>query len=63
MRVELVEEPSGNTYLWTQEQTTLKGSLTLGLQNLKHPERYTVKLTVDGRIAYANRFAPDDLPF
>lgn len=63
VRAELVEETSGKTYHWRQEGMTINKSVSIGLQNLEHPERYTVQLMLDGRIAYANRFAPDDLPF
>ncbi len=41
---------------------TLGEKLEIGLQNLMHPERYSVKLTLDGRLAYANRCF-EDLPF
>jgi hypothetical protein len=62
VRAEFVEEATGTTYTW-QQRMDLQPTLAIDLGTLKHPSRYRVSLTLDGRVAYANRYAEDDLPF
>jgi len=61
-RVEIVEQDTGVTYSWENGALALERTLEISLTNVAHPNRYAVKLTLDGRVAYANRYF-EDVPF
>lgn len=62
-RAELVETETGDKYNWSDGDYRIQSVLTLQLHALKHPDDYTVHLTLDDQLAYANRYQEDDLPF
>lgn len=62
-RAELVETETGDKYSWSDEDYQIPSVLTLQLRTLKHPDDYTIHLTLDNNLAYANRYQEDDLPF
>lgn len=62
-RSELVETETGNRYVWSDGEYQIQNVLTLRLNTLKNPDDYTVRLTLDDNLAYANRYQAEDLPF
>lgn len=61
-RAELVEQKTNKLHYWERKSLTLAVTLDISLKNVAHPERYEVRLTLDERLAYANRFF-EDVPF
>lgn len=61
-RVEIYEHATKKRYVWEKSMTP-GPSLEMDLKNISHPEAYSVRLTLDGRLAYSNSFERLDLPF
>ncbi len=61
--VELVEYATGKKYIWSREEYSCQEHQELHLTNVLDPYDYTVRLKLDGQLAYANRYQADDLPF
>ena len=51
------------TYSWESQEYKANDLLELGLDNLKTPQDYTVRLVLDDQLAFARRYQEDDLPF
>ena len=62
-RVDIEETATGKKYSWTNEVYQCSQELTLSLASLQDPTDYTVRLFLDGHLAYADRYLDDDLPF
>jgi hypothetical protein len=62
-RVEFVETATGQRYVWEQQEHFIGRHLELDLQPVQHTEDYTVALTLDGDLAYKNRYTDLGLPF
>ena len=62
-RIELEEPATGRRYNWQNNAFDCDNILKLSLASLRNPVDYTVRLTLDGQLAYANRYQSDDLPF
>ena len=63
VRAEFLEEATNKVHFWEDGNYTLDEALEIRLGSLEHYDRYSVRLTLDGRVAYANRYANEDLPF
>lgn len=63
--VEITEHTTNQKYVWEDPQYTLpeEGTLILSLSELKHPDDYTVRLELDGNLAYVSRYQDTDIPF
>ena len=61
--VEIEETATATTYHWRNEAYQCSQELTLLLSSLQDPTDYTVRLFLDGHLAYADRYQDDDLPF
>lgn len=63
-KIELTETRTKKLYVWEKNDFHASGTLSLDLSNLADPESYTVKFTLDGHLAYENRYLDDSaLPF
>ncbi len=63
-KIELTETKSKDIYSWEKNDFHASGTLSLDLSNLANPESYTVKFTLDGQLAYENRYLDEsELPF
>ena len=62
-RVQITELATGNKFSWSNAQYQCNNVLELRLSQLRHPFDYTIHLTLDNNLAYANRYQADDLPF
>jgi ssDNA thymidine ADP-ribosyltransferase, DarT len=56
VRVEVQEIATGTNYLLEKNSYTANDVLEVGLGSLRRPEKYIVRLTLDGLLAYANRY-------
>jgi hypothetical protein len=61
--VEIREDETGDEYCWSQDLFLASSTLELEIRVLKHPEAYTVRLELDGQLAYSNHFEVEDIPF
>ena len=50
-------------YTWQDNEYQAKDALSLNLRTLTDPSDYSVRLTLDGQLAFANRYQEDRLPF
>ena len=62
-RVEITDPGTGKRYSWERQDYRCNNRITLSLQQVLNPLDYTVRLTLDGQLAYANRYQAEDLPF
>ncbi len=63
-KIELTETRTRKVYVWEKNDFHASGTLSLDLPNLANPENYTVKFSLDGHLAYENRYLDDSaLPF
>lgn len=64
-RVEIFEPSASGSkrYTWQDNAYRADDVLTLRLANLTDPSDYTLRLTLDGQLAFANRFQEEPLPF
>lgn len=63
-RLEILETKSKITYSWEDEDFYARESQVFSLSKMKYPENYTVKLLLDGQLAYQNKFiAESEVPF
>ena len=63
-KIELTETRTEKIYVWEKKDFHASGTLSLDLPNLANPESYTVKFSLDGHLAYENRYLDDSaLPF
>lgn len=60
--VEIREDATGKEYYWENVEYIANSSLELSIRDLSHPEAYTVRLELDGKLAYANRY-DEEIPF
>jgi hypothetical protein len=65
LKVEIYEVATDKTYTVEQDDYFAKSGLIIHLRRLPHPENYTVILTLDGQLAYANHYREEevDVPF
>jgi ssDNA thymidine ADP-ribosyltransferase, DarT len=63
LQVKINEVATGKMYLLEKFDYTANSSLNISLKNIKHSESYTVELTLDGQLAYANHYEEVDIPF
>lgn len=63
IRVDIQEHATSEVYRWEDKSYFASSNLGLDLHKLKHPERYTVSLTLDGRLAYRNSYSDYNVPF
>lgn len=61
--VKIREDYTGNEYSWSSDPYFAKSTLGINLQTLRHPEGYTVRLDLDGQLAYTNHYEEGDIPF
>jgi hypothetical protein len=61
--VEIREDATGDVYSWNDASFLANSGLEIGLGPLKNAEAYTVRLELDGRLAYANHHEEADTPF
>jgi hypothetical protein len=61
--VRIWEGVTGQEYSWRSDALMANSTLELSLQPLQHPESYTVRLELDGHLAYANHYVEGDIPF
>ena len=61
--VNIREHETGDAYGWSQESFLANSTLELDVRVLRHPEAYTVRLELDGQLAYSNRFEEQYIPF
>ena len=63
----LVEHGTGAPFRWSKADYDVSDPggevIRLNVRRLNHPRDFTVRLTLDGHLAYANRMQEDDLPF
>ena len=62
-KIEIHETVTGMKYLWHNLQFQCDRAFSLALSNLRNSFDYTASLTLDGHLAYADRYQDDDLPF
>ena len=63
-KIELTETKTKKIYRWQKNDFHASGTLSLDLSNLANPENYVVKFSLDGHLAYENRYLDDSaLPF
>ena len=60
--VRIHEDAGGNEYVWSSDRFLANSTLELSLQTLRSPEAYTVRLELDGQLAYTNHHV-EDIPF
>ena len=61
-RVEIAVPATGKTHVWEKSVSPVP-VLSFNLKNLNYPIEYHIRLTLDGRLAYSNRFEQYDVPF
>ena len=62
--MELNETKTETTHRWVEDNFFAKDSLSFSLSNINSPENYVVKFSLDGHLAYENRYLDDSaLPF
>lgn len=61
--VEIREDVTGKVYRWNQDQFYAKSNLELSTGPLTHPDGYTIRLELDGQLAYANHYEQIEIPF
>jgi len=62
-RVTIREDETGQKYVWEDGSYHANSKLEISLDGLQHPESYTVRLKLDGQLAYSNHYAEENLPF
>jgi hypothetical protein len=64
-RVEIFEPLANDRkeYTWQNSEYDANDILNLSLRNLTDPSDYTVSLSLDGQLAFANRYQEEALPF
>lgn len=62
-RVVIQEDTTGDEYSWEGKSYLANSRLELSLRSLKHPESYTVRLTLNGYLAYTNHYEEYNIPF
>jgi hypothetical protein len=60
--VRIREDAAGNEYIWSSDEFLANSVLELSLQTLRRPEEYTVRLELNGQLAYMNHYQ-EDTPF
>ena len=64
LRIEIREVATEKIYSLERDDYTANGDLTVTLGRLQHPEDYILEVTLDGRLAYSNRYhEEEDIPF
>ncbi len=61
--VRICEGVTGHEYSWSSDALMANSTLELSLRPLLHPEGYTVRLELDGHLAYANHYEEGDITF
>ncbi len=61
--LEVCNRATGAGYKWENPQFEAKGTLTVGIPQITRAAAYDVRFTLDGAIAYADRFTPKTTPF
>lgn len=54
---------TGAEYKWENPQFQAKGTLTVGIPQIKKAAAYDVRFTLDGAVAYSDRFIPKTISF
>jgi hypothetical protein len=61
--LEVVNRATGGKYKWENPHFQAKESLIVGVPQIKKAAAYDVRFTLDGAVAYADRFTPKTIPF
>lgn len=61
--VSILEDATRQKYLWEDGSYHASSQLEISLDQLQHPEGYSVRLELDGQLAYSNHYAENNLPF
>ncbi len=59
---EVVEQATGKSYIYQNASATCSSNLVIALKSLRHPENYSVRLTLDEKLAYSSRYSPSVKP-
>lgn len=62
-RVEINIDAINKKYDWAKNPYEAESSLLLNISSIKSIDKYTVKLFLDGKIAYSNHYVECNLPF
>lgn len=57
--MEITEGATRETYVWEKDTYQASNTLLVNIQNLPHPESYTVRIELDGNLAYLGRYQDD----
>jgi hypothetical protein len=60
---EIREDATGDVFSWNNASFLANSVFELGLDPLRHPEAYAVRLELDGQLAYANHYEEINIPF
>jgi len=61
--LEITEKWTGEKYIWDDPSYEIANRVEFNLSNLKYPDDYEVRLTLDGYPAFTGRYQRDDIPF
>jgi hypothetical protein len=62
-RVDIVDLTNDLKLYWEDASYSAKQELIINLTQLTDPVPYEVKLTLDGSLAYSDKFFPEQIPF
>lgn len=62
-RLEIIETETNSLYSWEDANYHINESHSFDLSNMPFSEDYTVRFTLDGQLAYQNRYQKLDIPF
>jgi hypothetical protein len=62
-RVTIHETETNTRYVWEGNSYFATSALEMNLQSLKYPDSYTVRMELDGHLAYSNGYQRVDIPF
>lgn len=62
-RVEIIEQTTGRSYVWKNDQFQANDSLNLSMHNVEAPQDYYVRLFFDDQLAFAGHYQEETLPF
>jgi hypothetical protein len=63
IRLDIKDIDSGKTYFWKNEEYIANDVLRIAIPQLETSTAYEVRLSLDGLIAYADTFMPEDRIF
>lgn len=61
--LEVLNRATGEGYKWENPQFQARGTLIVGIPQIKKTAAFDVRLTLDGAVAYADRFIPKTISF